>query len=138
MKKWKLVVGVLLVFATGILVGSFGTAFGMRYFFDRFKKDSQYRVDFIMGRLSRKLDLDAAQEKKIRLIVFQADLDMKQYWIKFLTETDEKLDHIKNKIKMQLNSDQAVRFEKLSEEIKARRRGHPNFFLTPAPVEQAP
>lgn len=138
MRKWKLVAGVLLVFSAGLLVGSFGTKFGLRYFLDRFKYDTQYRVDFVLGRLSRRLDLNESQKKNIRKIIVQADLELNQYWINVLAEADQKVNLVKAEIKQELNPDQVVRFEKMSANINARRRKSPSFSHTPAPVKQTP
>lgn len=125
MAKWKLIAGVLLVFSAGILVGSFGTGYGLRYFFDRFKHDSQYRIDFILGRLSRRLDLDITQKKNINIILTRADKELNQYWVNVLTEVAKKINLVKAEIKKELNPDQQKRFEKFSNNINANRQKPP-------------
>ncbi len=138
MRKWKLVAGVLLIFSAGALVGSFCTGYGIRYFFDRFKEDQTYRIDFIMKRLNQELDLNASQRKNIRVILVDADQELNQFWIKALTQADQKMEVIKERIEKHLDADQVIQFEKFREEAKARRGGHHSYFLPSLPEKNTP
>lgn len=134
MAKWKLVVGVLLVFSAGMLVGSFATGYGLRYFFDRFKHDSQYRIDFLLGRLTRRLDLSKAQQEKINTILIQADKEINQYWLTVLSEVEKKVDLAKTEIKMELDSGQRKKFEKYSNSIRDQQERESTFMFGPHPA----
>ena len=126
-----------MIFSAGVLVGSFCTGYGISYFFERFKGDQEYRIDFLMRRLSRELDLSELQKKKIRIILVEADQEFDQFWTKVLGQADIKLDNIKEEIIEQLDAAQVVQFEKFSEKVKARRARNHSYFVPSIPAEKS-
>jgi hypothetical protein len=136
MRKWKLVVGVFLVFSAGMLVGSFVAGWGIHHFFERFKNDSEYRVDVVLSRLSRRLDLNPEQRDKIQAILNEADWDLHQYWITVLSGVDQKVNRARAKIAKELDSDQAARFKEFNTQINRKRQS--KSVSTPAPAENTP
>ncbi len=138
MRKWKLMAGVLLIFSAGVLVGSFCTGYGISYFYDRFKGDQKYRVDFILKRLTQELDLSDSQRKEIRTILFDADQELNQFWAKVITQADQKMEVIEKEIEKQLSADQVVRFEMFREEVKARRGGQNAYIVPSLPAKNSP
>lgn len=137
MAKWKLVVGVLLIFSAGVLVGGFITGYGINYFVDRFKKDSEYRIDFILGRLTRELNLDQEQKKEIRIVLTNGDQEITEFWTNVITEADEKVNQVKEEIKLKLKPDQVIQFEEFGARIKARHGGQSDYLLAPVPRKQS-
>lgn len=136
MRKWKLVVGVILVFSAGMLVGSFATGFGMHIFFERFKNDADYRVDVVLSRLSRRLDLSQEQRARIQTILILADRDLQQYWVTVLSKIDQKVNQARSEIAKELDAGQVARFKKFKTKID--RRSQSEIHSTPAPAEKTP
>jgi len=69
MKKWKLIAGVLLIFASGLLVGALVSAMYIKHKHPLFKRDPVVKTRYIMEKLSGKLDLTDSQKEKITGIV---------------------------------------------------------------------
>jgi hypothetical protein len=65
MKKWKLVAGVLLVFAFGILIGVLGSGFYHHYLSDRFRKDPAEKKAFILKKLNKIREESYLEMKKV-------------------------------------------------------------------------
>jgi len=138
MVRWKLIAGVLLIFLTGVLVGSIGTGYGIGYFFDRFKKDSQYRINFILGTLSRRLDLDKEQKEKIRTILTQADKEICQFWVKVLNNADQLVEKTKVKIRKELTPEQVKKYEEFSPQVNVPIEDSSGLLLKPAWAQEGP
>jgi hypothetical protein len=73
MKKWRLVGGVILVFALGVLAGSVGTQVYHRHWVDRFWKDPAARKSALLEKLTKELQLSEAQQKEFIPIIEEAD-----------------------------------------------------------------
>ena len=73
MKKWRLVGGVILVFALGVLAGSAGPQVYHRYWVERFWKDPATRKTALLEKLTKKLHLSEAQQKEFIPIIEEAD-----------------------------------------------------------------
>lgn len=73
MKKWRLVGGVILVFALGVLAGSVGPQVYHRYWVERFWKDPATRKTALLEKLTKKLHLSEAQQKEFIPIIEEAD-----------------------------------------------------------------
>jgi hypothetical protein len=73
MKKWRLVGGVILVFALGVLAGSVGTQVYHRHWVDRFWKDPAARKSALLEKLTEELQLSEAQQKEFIPIIEEAE-----------------------------------------------------------------
>lgn len=73
MKKWRLIGGVALVFALGVLVGSLGFHFYDRHRSERFWKDPEERRAFFLSKLTRRLDLTEEQRREFKVIIGEMD-----------------------------------------------------------------
>jgi hypothetical protein len=73
MKKWRLVGGVILVFALGVLAGSVGPQVYHRYWVDRFWKDPGARKTVLLEKLTKELHLSEVQQKDFIPIIEEAD-----------------------------------------------------------------
>jgi Spy/CpxP family protein refolding chaperone len=77
--KLKASIGVLLVFVLGILAGSFGTQAYMKYRASHFlQRGYEERAERFLGRLTRDLDLTAAQQAEIGEIVRESHRKLAQ------------------------------------------------------------
>jgi uncharacterized membrane protein len=76
MKRWKLIVGVILVFVLGVMAGSVGTRLYQRNWAERFWKDPAARKTLILKRLTRELGLSEAQRQEFKAIIKDVDQKM--------------------------------------------------------------
>lgn len=73
MKKWKLFVGLILVFILGVVAGSLGDRYLNKQRFERMRKDPATRKAFFMNRLSKKLNLSEEQRQAFEPILDQIE-----------------------------------------------------------------
>jgi hypothetical protein len=122
MKRWKLILGLLLVFVLGVLAGAFGTRIYLKDRFAHLRKDPKARQAFIMRKLSKELSLTPDQEIKIGKIVEQVGDRRRQYYRKNRPEIKKIMDEGFAKIRKELNNDQQKKLDELRAEFKKRRK----------------
>ena len=122
MKRWKLVSGLLLVFVLGILAGAFGTRIYLKDRFAHLRKDPKARQAFIMGKLSKELELTPDQKIKVEKIVEQTGAKRREFFLKNRPEIKKIMDEGFLQIKKELNNDQQKKLDVLREEFKKRRK----------------
>jgi hypothetical protein len=116
MKKWKLAIGVTLVFILGGLVGSVGTQLYSKHWSERFWKDPRARREAFLQRLTRELRLTEAQQKEFRAIIEEVDKKVEKFRRENEAEIGKVLDEGFNQMKEKLNPDQQQKLD----ELKAR------------------
>ena len=122
MKRWKLVLGLLLVFVLGILAGAFGTRIYLKDRFAHLRKDPKARQAFIMGKLSKELELTPDQKIKVEKIVEQTGAKRREFFLKNRPEIKKIMDEGFLQIKKELNNDQQKKLDVMREEFKKRRK----------------
>jgi hypothetical protein len=124
MKKWKLVTGVVIVFAVGILVGSLGAGFYHKYRFDHIRKNPSEKKAFILKKLSKKLNLTEIQKNEFKNIIDQIEDRKQEHFRKSHSEFLKIMDHELSLMKQVLNPDQQKKLdefvEKFRKHIKSR------------------
>jgi len=76
MKNWKAIVGAIAVFVLGAVAGGLVTVGVVRHQFGH-GHGGQMMANFIVRRLTWKLDLDSTQREQLRAIVHDSQQDMK-------------------------------------------------------------
>ena len=122
MKRWKLVLGLLLVFVLGILAGAFGTRIYLKDRFAHFRKDPKARQAFIMRKLSKELELTPEQKIKVEKIVAQVGEKRREFFLKNRPEIKKIMDEGFAQIRKELNNDQQKKLDVLREEFEKRRK----------------
>jgi ATP-dependent Lon protease len=122
MKRWKLVSGLLLVFVLGILAGAFGARIYLKDRFAHLRKDPKARQAFIMGKLSKELELTQDQKIKIGKIVEQMGAKRREFYLKNRPEIKRIMDEGFFQIKKELNNDQQKKLDELREKFEKRRK----------------
>lgn len=122
MKKWKIIVSVILVFLLGALAGALVI-----------HKVDQHRIagiirgepgavgELIVQRLNHKLRLDPEQVEKLRVIVYETHDEIRNVRKQFRPQIQEILDRSRNRVRAILRPDQLEEYEKIVAERKARR-----------------
>jgi uncharacterized membrane protein YeaQ/YmgE (transglycosylase-associated protein family) len=121
MKKWKIIVSVILVFLLGALAGALVI-----------HKVDQHRIagiirgepgavgELIVQRLNHKLRLDPQQVEKVRVIVYETHDEIRNVRKQFRPQIQEILDRSRNRVRAILRPDQLEEYEKIVAERKAR------------------
>ena len=116
MKKWRLVGGVILVFALGVLAGSVGPQVYHRYWVDRFWKDPGVRKTVLLEKLTKELHLSEGQQKEFLPIIEETDKDLEGARQNIRADIKRILDKGFARMKEKLNPGQ----QQMIEELRAK------------------
>ena len=123
MKNIKAIIGIMLVFLLGAASGAIVTHMIHRARFESFIKGGpEVREDVLVSRLTRKLDLDAQQQAKVRTIIHENHLAMRQVRNMYRPQIQAILEQGQARINQLLRPDQQEKFRQIVEE---RKRHHP-------------
>ncbi len=120
MKKWRLVGGVILVFALGVLVGSVGTRVYRQYRLEHFWRDPAVRRAAFLEKMTRDLRLTEEQQKEFMSIIDDVDKKVEAVRRDARAEIKKTFDESFVRMKEKLNPDQQQRIE----ELRARHERH--------------
>lgn len=134
MNRFKLVTGIVLLFALGVLTGVLGANMYFKYRFERFRDAGPTaRKELLMERFTRRLDLTPQQQEKIS-VIFE---EMREGLFALRTKHQPELEEIRARsharIKAILNPDQQEKFDEMIERLKQRRRDRVAPFRDHAP-----
>jgi hypothetical protein len=116
MKKWRLILGVVLVFILGVLAGSVGTQLFNRQWAERFWKNPAERRALFLHRLNKELRLTEEQKAEIKVIIADVDKKLEALHRERRAEAKKILDESFSLMKEKLNPEQ----QQLLEEMRAR------------------
>ncbi len=122
MKRWKSILGVLLVFLLGALAGA-----AIEHRVDRHRVDAVLSgrggatVDLIVRRLSRSLDLDRAQQEQVRAIVTETHREIAEIRKPVQARTEAAIDGSRARVRAILRPDQQEKFDRIQAERRKRR-----------------
>jgi uncharacterized membrane protein len=122
MKKWRPIIGVLLVLVLGILIGSAGTQFYLRHRY-HYPPDHKAETVRLLERLSKELALSDTQRTAIRQTLEHMAEKLNRHFAQVRPEAETIVDEGFSEIHKQLNDDQRKTFDILRERHKRRR--HP-------------
>ena len=120
MKKWRLIVGVILVFILGLLVGSLGTRFHHRDWSEPFGKDSSARKAVFLKKLTKELSLTEGQQKEFKGIVEETDKKLEAFGLERRAEIKTIIDQSFSRMKEKLDPEQQKKLEELKARHEAR------------------
>jgi hypothetical protein len=122
MKNAKPIIGIMLVFALGAASGAVATHMFHRDRMETFIKGGpESREEFIVSRLSRKLDLDTRQQTQVRTIVHENHRAMREVRKQQHPQIQAILDQGQSRISAVLRPEQQEKFRQIIEE---RRKHH--------------
>ncbi|TRZ99113.1 MAG: hypothetical protein D4R80_03770 [Deltaproteobacteria bacterium] len=125
MKRWKSILGVLLVFLLGALSGA-----AICHRFDRQNVEAvlsgrgDATVDLVVRRLSRSLDLDPAQQEQVRAIVTETHRDIVEIRKPVRAQVMATLENSRIRVRAILRPDQQEKFDRIRGGHR-RRMGRP-------------
>jgi Spy/CpxP family protein refolding chaperone len=122
MKRWKSIVGVLLVFLLGAIAGA---AVVYRVGHQRVDAVLSGRggatVDLIVRRLTRSLDLDPAQRDQVRAIVTETRRDIVEIRKPVQPQIESAIERSRVRVRAILRPDQQEKFDRIQAERRKRR-----------------
>lgn len=125
MKRWKSILGVLLVFLLGALSGA-----AVMHRVGRQSVDAVLSgrggatVDHVVRRLSRSLDLDPAQQDQMRAIVTETRRDIVEIRKPIQGQFEAAFERSRVRIRAILRPDQQEKFDRIQDERRKRRERH--------------
>ena len=131
MKKWKLIVGVALVFVLGVLVGSVGTRFHDRDWSDLFWKDHAAKRAVFLQRLTRELQLTEEQQKEFKAMVEETDKKLEAHRLEGRAGAKKIFDESFSRMKEKLDPGQQDKLADLKARHEARTKDQKRHGLFP-------
>jgi hypothetical protein len=120
MKRWRLIIGVIVVFILGVLVGSLGTQVYQRERSERFWKNPAERRALFLRRLTRELRLNEQQQKEFKVIIGEMDKKLEALHAERHADVKKIFDEGFSQMKEKLNPDQQKKLEELRAKHKPR------------------
>ncbi len=122
MKKWRAIVGVILVFLLGAAAGAL-VAFSVCHHRTEsgFREEPRRMREFIVGRLGHELGLDTAQTEQLRAIVRETHMEIRNVRRQFRPQIEEILARSQDRVRAILRPDQREKYERIIAEQKKRR-----------------
>ena len=122
MKRWKSILGVLLIFLLGALAGA-----AVVHRVDRQSVEAVLSgrggatVDLVVRRLSRSLDLDPAQRDQVRAIVTETRRDIVEIRKPVQAQVEAAIERSRVRVRAILRPDQQEKFDRIQAERRKRR-----------------
>ncbi len=122
MKRWKSIVGVLLVFLLGALAGAaVEHRVGRQGIEAVLSGRGDATVDLIVRRLSRSLDLDSAQRDQVRAIVTETHRDIVEIRKPMQGQVEAAFERSRVRVRAILRPEQQEKFDRIQAERRKRR-----------------
>lgn len=118
MNRWKLIIGIALVFILGALAGSISTGAYLKHRYPSRITDPKARKAFILNKFSRELNLTPEQKAKVENILEQIEEKRREYFL----QTRPEIEALMDQIRKELNEDQQKKFDALREKFEQRRK----------------
>ncbi len=127
MKRVKVVIGVILLFAAGALTGALVTGLHMKNRFEEFAKGGGPPPGRILKRLSSELDLTESQKTEIEKILEASHAQLFEIRKKAHPEFQKIIDATHGRIREKLDEKQQRKLDEMHEKLKKRlqNRGFP-------------
>lgn len=123
MKTSKIVVAAILIFLLGIVSGSVGTHLYLQYKISHFmERDHPSRSDLLLGRLTRDLDLTAAQQERVGKVLRNSSEKIREIDRKFRPEIQKTIDDSFQQIRAGLDERQQKKFDEFRQGFENKRR----------------
>ena len=125
MKRWKILAVLLVIFLSGVVVGSLGTGIYVKKRIGMVMRVGPGHLmhKLFLKRLTHELDLDVAQQKKIEEILYQTSEELLVLHQQTRPKAHAILDRAVDRTKDYLSPEQVERLDEIVEDMKTRRAG---------------
>ena len=123
MKRWRLWVGLVMLFVSGVLIGFWGGGYAQKkVVVQRLEAPPGERGKLIMRRLTRWLDLSEEQQREIGRIVSQTQDELHTEWAQHLPRVRQIREQSADDIRKLLTPAQQEKYDRYLEKQKERYR----------------
>jgi Spy/CpxP family protein refolding chaperone len=138
MAKWKIWVALLVLFVSGVLIGSVGTRMYVRHKLSGiFSRERPPIQNMFVRRLTREIDLTREQRQEIEQVASRAAEKFHELRSEHRSQAEALFDQSASEIKKHLSPEQQEQFDELRKRMRARhkrgRRGPPHGGHPPPP-----
>ncbi len=124
MKKFKLLAGLTTLFLSGVLIGAMGTwILAERKVMDPLVRGKSGVPGVIVEKLTRELDLDEGQKKRITDIVCESHQAVMELRRRMRPEMDAIFQESRTRMKEELSPEQQKKLDRFFERLEERRAG---------------
>lgn len=121
MNRFKLTAGVVLIFVTGLLAGSFGTGLYVKHRIEGYKREGPPAITLLITkRISRELDLTKPQRKKIKEITERTQQRIASFRRNHYPELEQIINDSFRQIREVLRPEQRARLDRIHNRMKRR------------------
>ncbi len=135
MKKWKLFVGLILVFLLGVAAGSLGDRFLHKQGLERMRKDPATRKAFFLKKLSKNLKLTEEQKRVFEPILDHIEKRRREHRMRERSQMKETLNDGFLQMRGHLAPEQQKKLDELQNKARRFMKRHPS---PPPPPEFHP
>jgi hypothetical protein len=122
MKRWKLWLGVVVIFLSGVVVGALGTGMFVKHKIGMLRKGPRFVMEkLVLKKFTRELDLDAEQQQKIEQILNQTADELLVLHRQTFPEVRAILGRAVSHMKEHLSLEQQKKLDEIVEKAKSRR-----------------
>ena len=122
MKRWKVILGIALIFVAGLLAGWLGSIQYAKIQPPFHRQSAEDRTRSIMKRLNDKLDLTDEQRARMEVIVLQTQQQARKLFKEQGRKLHGLMERDMEEFKKILNPDQQQKLEELHREFEERRK----------------
>jgi len=123
MSKWKIWVGLLVLFVSGVLIGTIGTRMYVRHKISgMFAKERPVIRDLFFRRLTREIDLSEEQRQEIEKIASSAAEKFHALRRQHRGEAEAILDQAVTEMRKYLSPEQQEQLERIRKRMEERRK----------------
>lgn len=122
MPKWNIIAGLVMVFVLGVLSGALGTGMVLKRHHLFFSDRPEGRKEFIMERLTRRLELSEAQQARIGAIVDRVQAETFERIREGRRIVREQLEKGFAEIRKELTPEQQRRLDEMKADLERRRK----------------
>ena len=119
LRRWKIILGLVLVFAAGSVTGGVGTCLAIKRAFEQSIHFENWTAN-AMQFLQKQLNLSPDQNAKIRPIMEDAGQQLKAAFGRTIEESGRIFVQCSRRIDQELTSDQRLLHEKIRKEFRSR------------------
>ena len=121
MSTWRTILGILLIFLAGILVGMGATRFYVKHRIEKVVAGGPPAArELVVRQLSRELGLDASQREEVARVVERGQARMTAVRAKYQPEVEQIVADSVAQIEPSLSPSQRAKLQALHEKVRAR------------------
>lgn len=128
MRRWKLIIGITLIFMVGALAGALGTGLYFRQKMEqleKFRRGGSKKIDLLVKQFTRDLDLTKEQQAEVRKIIEKSESEIEDIRQKYLPKIKSIIDQSFAQMRAKLTPEQQKKLDMLHERLERSKPPNP-------------